>query len=240
MLDQLRLAHSAYVAEFPGENGTHHLFVGLKEVAPDGHSAHYYFHVMIPEPAAAEDGYWTYSASREELHKALLERTKELPERLRVIVDKLPVEGVRVPPLRFNTLVLPSLPVGRVTLLGDAAHAMTPCKYMTSSPRLLNATYLTQLLVRGEGGVHAMQDGMKLARAIAQIDGNNLESIKEHLGAYQEEMLARGGRAAQLSRLAFDKKLDVENPGEDRQVAGEKMMPLPDEPVTLKFKSTGN
>jgi hypothetical protein len=69
MLDQLRLAHSAYVAEFPGENDTLHLFVGLKEVASDGQSAQYYFHVMKPEPAATEDGYWAYSASREQLHK---------------------------------------------------------------------------------------------------------------------------------------------------------------------------
>jgi hypothetical protein len=85
-----------------------------------------------------------------------------------------------------------------------------------------------------------MQDGLKLANAIEKIDKTSTESIKEHIGAYQEEMLARGGKAAQLSQLTFDKALDVDNPGEDRQVAGESMAPLPDEPVVLKFKSAAN
>lgn len=77
---------------------------------------------------------------------------------------------------------------------------------------------------RGEGGCHAMQDGLNLARAVASIqDKEDAESIKTVLGAYQKEMLKRGSKAAQLS----DTQLDEERP------RGMFVQPLPKDQVVI-------
>lgn len=39
-----------------------------------------------------------------------------------------PVEGILQPPLQMRDMVPPSIPKGRVTLLGDAIHPMVPCE----------------------------------------------------------------------------------------------------------------
>ncbi|KAK8039631.1 hypothetical protein PG993_008042 [Apiospora rasikravindrae] len=214
-VEQLEVAHSSYMIDFPNaqhdDGKKYHLFVGLNKVSPDGKSGEYYFTLLWTDPEVARDDthetFWTRTASREELLAFVRRITAELPDKFRRVVDETKVEGMLSRQITIYTLILDedSLPAGRVTLLGDAAHAMTP--------------------FRGEGGCHAMQDALNLARALASIeDKTDTESIKSILGAYQKEMLKRGSEAARLSDTQLDE--------EDRP-RGMFMQPLPKDQVVI-------
>lgn len=70
---------------------------------------------------------------------------------------------------------------GTVTLMGDAAHAMT--------------------MFRGEAGNHGMLDGFHLLQALKSIYTEG-KSQKEAIGQFEQEMRARTARAVLLSRQA--------------------------------------
>lgn len=128
---QLELAHSAYVVL---DNGPASLFAALNKVSPDGKMGYWYFilHWVDSEAARAtnENAYWTVNATREELATFVRERVKDYPGHLRVLVDKTPVERYKRPGIVLQGVELSAeqLPAGRVMVIGDAAHSMTPCK----------------------------------------------------------------------------------------------------------------
>lgn len=126
---QLELGHSCYIAGFR-EGGS--LFVGLNSVAEDGNSGRYYWSVVYHDEAARQLPHWTASAPKADLLKFSKEKIQHLHPRFREIVEKTDVEGIVSPALTFQDLELEDMPVSRVTLLGDAAHCMTPCKYSAS------------------------------------------------------------------------------------------------------------
>lgn len=129
MEDQLQLGHSAYAVEFHDNAGeASRMMVLLVSVAPDGKAATYVLNLFRTSKDALDDASGVFSASREELYRYVVGRTSTLPPKFRAIVEKGDAEGINTPPLRFFTVDLPSMPAGRVTLLGDAAHAMAPCK----------------------------------------------------------------------------------------------------------------
>lgn len=82
---------------------------------------------------------------------------------------------------------------------------------------------------RGEGGCQAIEDALKLARAIESMDKSDIGSIKSIMSSYQSEMLERGGRAARASASVLDGEID---PAE-RVVGGESIRELPKEKVVL-------
>lgn len=129
---QLELAHSAYVVL---DDGPASLFAALNKVSSDGKMGYWYFilHWVDAEAAKAtdQDPYWTVNASREELVAFVRERVKEYPAHLRVLVDKTPVQRYKRPGIVLQGVELSAdqLPPGRVTLIGDAAHSMTPCEF---------------------------------------------------------------------------------------------------------------
>jgi hypothetical protein len=129
MEKQLEMGHSGYIVTYTDSDGVKaHNFVGLNEVLPDGESGKFYFHCFFKDESARHEGHWTQSASREELLAEARRKTKNLPTKFRDAIDRAQIEGVKVPPLRLYTLAKEQMPVGRATLLGDAAHAMTPCE----------------------------------------------------------------------------------------------------------------
>ncbi|KAK8086462.1 FAD-dependent monooxygenase cctM [Apiospora phragmitis] len=213
-VEQLEVAHSSYMVDLPNaqddDGKTYHLFVGLNKVRSDGKSGDYYFSLLWSDPDVARDDtyetFWTHTAPKEELLAFARRITAALPPKFRRTVDETTVEGMLARQITIYTLILDedALPAGRVTLLGDAAHAMTP--------------------FRGEGGCHAMQDALNLARALASIeDKNDAESIKTILGAYQKEMLKRGSEAARLSDTQLDQP----------RRRGMFVQPLPSDPVVI-------
>jgi 2-polyprenyl-6-methoxyphenol hydroxylase-like FAD-dependent oxidoreductase len=126
---QLRLGHSIYNVDFNDSNGVKtRLINGLSRITPEGRGK-YYFHIIQYDDAAVQDGkVWAWSATKEELQRRAVEITSVLPSKFKALVEKAKAEDMKCPPLRLYTLVMSPLPVGRVVLLGDAAHAMTPCE----------------------------------------------------------------------------------------------------------------
>lgn len=214
MEEQLEMGHSGYVVGYTDSDGVKvHNFAGLSEVLPDGKSGKYYFHCFLRDESARHEGHWTQTATQEELLAEARRKTKNLPAKFRTLIDRAQVEGVRVPPLRLYTLVIDQMPTGRATLLGDAAHAMTP--------------------FRGQGGVHAMIDGLKLADAIEKINFNSEQSVKECFAEYQDEMLDRGSKAARESQRVFVDKPDGGMKGPEF-LWGKPVAPLPKESIRLQ------
>lgn len=87
---------------------------------------------------------------------------------------------------------------GQCTLIGDAAHCMTPCDF------LLPGDMVVQMLiyiVRGEGVNHAIVDACYLADQLKlALDGQI--SVKDAIEQYEEEMRPRGLKAVQNNRQA--------------------------------------
>lgn len=127
---QLEIAHSAYTVDTrDGNNHPARLFVGLDVINPDNKSADYYWTVLWPDEGATDAGFSNALASAEQLLETARQKMRLAPAELREILELSGPQSVRRTPLIIRDMVLESLPTGRVTLLGDAVHPMTPCKW---------------------------------------------------------------------------------------------------------------
>ncbi|KAF2759302.1 FAD/NAD(P)-binding domain-containing protein [Pseudovirgaria hyperparasitica] len=177
---QLSLARSAYVAFGPSNT---HLFVGLDRISDDGAEGAYYWDMIIDAPGkSAPDA---EQSAAEQLCVAKEMAAAFEPELTRLI-HLTGEEGIHRPRLVLRDAVIPGMPRTRVTLMGDAAHPMTP--------------------FRGEGGCQAIRDALNLARVLIQSDDADLLA---NLDAYQVEMLQRGGEAVRRSRGAGSGEQDA-------------------------------
>ena len=70
---------------------------------------------------------------------------------------------------------------------------------LVSSPLSSEMNNVDRATDRGEGGNHAIQDSLNLARVIAKAGSGD---ILPHLKEYQDEMLVRGNEAVNKSRAA--------------------------------------
>ena len=120
---QLKIAHSAYNAILPGNS---RIFVGLNSIDPDEQHAHYYWLLNWNDPTAGKEDSWTSTATKEELLNFTLEQTEVLDSHLNEIVRLTRADDIMMPPLVLRDIILENMPNRRVTLLGDAAHAMAP------------------------------------------------------------------------------------------------------------------
>ncbi|KAI8629198.1 putative monooxygenase [Xylariaceae sp. FL1651] len=208
MKEQLDLGHSLYVVDLTSTNGSPLvLLVSLGEMNPDGKSGEWFYGLMWPDERATKEDFWTYTASAKEQYDFVMQKIKDLPAKYRTVVEGSE-ERTLTPPIRLYTLIMDSMPTGRITLLGDAAHAMPP--------------------FRGEGAFHAITDALNLARALDKINVDDIGNIKQVFGAYQEEMLQRGAKAAKLSEGNFARKREVGG-GDPIHAWGCPLAPLPDE-----------
>ncbi len=84
----------------------------------------------------------------------------------------------------------------------------------------------------GEGGVHAMKDGLLLAQAIGKIAKAKADEavMKELFAEYQTEMLERGCRAVRMSRAQLGR---VETGSNSRLSWGHAFKVLPEEHISL-------
>ena len=179
------------------------LFVGVNRISEDEKLADYYWFFTWQDTAAASPDYWTHKATKAEIYKKMKEAAKEFPEELRGVLDLTKEENILTPPLKLRTCTVESIPNGRVTLMGDAAHTVTPCTFPIASfpPSLLPPypIYHTNKVstVRGDGGNNAMKDAVNLIRQISKSDGTNLLQLVRE---YEKEMLPRAKEIVQLSR----------------------------------------
>lgn len=183
---QLQLSHGSY-SLIDSEKG-YLTFCSLHDVAPDGKSARYYWIMSRSDPTIADPDHWLHKATQQEKLDHAREVMSNREPKFREIFDLTPVEGVKKETHIWRDLELSSLPAGRVVLMGDAAHVMTP--------------------FRGEGGYNTFIDAMALAKILDRLDKedktHDIESIKASVNEYNAEMLERGVKSVQLSREWVD------------------------------------
>ncbi|KAK3316017.1 putative monooxygenase [Apodospora peruviana] len=191
LVHQLELAHSGSVIVKPSENRDEYVmvFVGLNKILPSGKSGLFYWLVYFYNDETSPANREAYEKACASGQQALLDLAKDKmksfhPDFLRII-EQTPAEGMKYPPLVLRDLVLEpeDIRIGRVTLLGDAAHCMVP--------------------FRAEGGVRAMEDALGLATYLERIVVNG-EAVSDVMAEYRETLVDRGAKSVMASRQAFD------------------------------------
>lgn len=210
---QLALGHSAYNLIYP-ELGFI-AFVGLHHSLPDGKSGRYYWMFMQPDPDdVSHPDHWLQTSSQQEKLEYVRKATVGLDPKLGEIFHLTPLEGVRKEPHVWRDLEIDSLPSGRVALLGDAAHAMTPS--------------------RGEGAFHAFVDALKLSVILGRLEtyGNahDINVVTPAVQEYHAEILERGGAAVRASRSSYQ---DAKKRAESGQHFAPGMKVIPEETIVL-------
>ncbi|KAJ7601691.1 putative monooxygenase [Mycena polygramma] len=215
---QLELGHSAYIVLTEAKTQCS-IFNALNKVSPDGKTGYYYFILHWVDEAAArstaQNPYWTVTATQEELAAFAKEQAVSVPEHLRVLVDRIPVDRYKKPGIVLQSVELTSelLPAGRVMVIGDAAHSMSP--------------------FRGEAGVCALQDGLNLGRAITRIrdtqaKGPEFENI---MLEFRDEMLKRASKSIKVSNPVLEAQ--ARDPNYKFVTCGKEVAPLPKETISI-------
>lgn len=155
--------------------------------------------IGIGRSANWEEEGWAIPAANEEFAKIYTDFTPEILELIRII----PAGGLFKWGLRDRE-PLKEWTMGRVTMLGDAAHPMTP--------------------FLGQGACMAMEDGIVLARAFAAS-----QTIDEGLRRYEGARKTRGTNVQLWSR---EEGLALQDPGKPRRSAFDRGL-LDYDPVTV-------
>lgn len=143
-LSPTEYAHQASLAQsFYMVHGTDfRFFVGLSNYTPE-QSKHYWFLGWADENAGSPS-FWVKSAKPEELLAFARGATKDFDPKLRRILELQEPEGMMD---SFSLKELIPVPLedeaGPWTLMGDAAHAMTPCTCFSSSSSSPSTSFYT-------------------------------------------------------------------------------------------------
>ncbi|KAI1304368.1 FAD/NAD(P)-binding domain-containing protein [Xylaria venustula] len=178
---QLSLGHSAYGVT--SKNFEYVVFVGLNRVNEDL-SADYYWYIAWEDEGVDKADHWLQHATKATKLDHALYKTKSLDPSLREIILLTPAERIVSGSPVFRDAIISSLPsTGRVAMVGDAVHPMTP--------------------FRGEGGMHAIRDALNLGKVIESLRHTFPEGSQHALDSYHKEILQRGSQAVMLSRNAL-------------------------------------
>lgn len=208
---QLALGHSAYIFASPALGFFN--FGGLHHALPDGVSGRHFWMFMKPDPDVANPDHWLQTASQQEKLDYVVKSVAKMPPKFREIFELTRASGIKKEPHIWRDLELTSLPAGRIILVGDAAHAMTP--------------------FRGEGGYHTLIDAMKLSKILGQLDVKDIGAVRAAVTEYNFEMLERGSEAVRNSRSVQAPKRTKDG----KMVivsANQEAKPLPEEEIVLQ------
>lgn len=101
----------------------------LSEISADMATAKFYWLFGWHDERAAKEDYWTETASQVELIAFVHANLEKLHPSFAEVFQVSKAEGIVLPTLRLTDMLPPpSFPDGRITLIGDSAKSMTPCK----------------------------------------------------------------------------------------------------------------
>lgn len=128
-------------------NENSQIMVSPLELTEGADEARYWWVVAIRSQNPEADTNWVHSASQDDLFAKVMEIAASMPD---FTHDTLKIAGpssVWNPQIRFSEYVTPTtLPTGRVTLMGDAAHNTTPYAGRGANTGLQDAGDLGKLL----------------------------------------------------------------------------------------------
>lgn len=222
--NQLSLGHSAAVVKV---DDICRLFVMIDEVSPDGNTGKYFWGLMWADEESPNPDHWLRTASQSRKLEYVLDKIAALESKFTNTVRMTPVSSIKITPWDHRDAEITEIPVSKVTIIGDAAHPMAPCKCEYCQLRFL---VLIWILDRGEGGVHGIIDALKLAEALAQVDlDSDTKTVETAVGSYLAEMIPRTLSASRMSRNA-----PTGYWGNKAVVWGHVVKPLPEEKISLE------
>ncbi|KAI1426590.1 putative monooxygenase [Xylaria sp. FL1777] len=215
---QLELGHSAYIVMGNAKDQCS-MFAALNKVSPDGKTGYYYFilHWVDEQISLSTDEspYWTVGASCEDLATFARDKIKSYPEHLRALAEKVPIERYRKPGIVLQSVELDAnqLPPGKIMLIGDAAHSMTP--------------------FRGEAGVCALTDALSLGRTLTRIRDTCAKAgdLEKLMVTYRDDMLKRAAKSTRASNPVIGDY--ARDPNYKLVTCGKEAVPLPNEAITV-------
>lgn len=185
------IANAFLVGAQPGGR----FLIGRKNIQPDRSTADYYWNLNFKSDNPAKDSAWASHATKEELYAQSLAITKDWPASIGDLIHKhSSPANMATPPLKLYEFVPPStFPTGRVTLVGDALHAMVPFKGAGANTSLLDSCDLARILIKNKD---------HLASASAQ-------DWAEMLKAYETIAIPRGREVGLSSHAAGEDKEEL-------------------------------
>ncbi|KAI8634039.1 hypothetical protein F5Y19DRAFT_470203 [Xylariaceae sp. FL1651] len=208
---QLEIAHSVALLGVMPQDHYSIMLQGLVNVHPDGESADYFWILSWHDPVAQHTGRSLINELDAAQRLDFARRyTAHMGPHLTTLIRHTAPEGLRLGAWVPRDGIIDSIPVGRATLLGDAAHPTSP--------------------FRGEGGVNAIRDALNLGQLLAGLNSADREPVLEAVKAYQDEMVPRGVSVVRGARELLSIVRD--GYGEVR-VGGRPVSRLPSEKIEL-------
>jgi 2-polyprenyl-6-methoxyphenol hydroxylase-like FAD-dependent oxidoreductase len=175
------------------------LWVGLKNVRDDGSCDFYWLMPWLDEDARKPE-FWVYTASPEEQLQFVRNKCEDLQPGLINFLNFQKPE-LMFKPLQIRDILPKVCPNGPVTLIGDAAHAQSPCMPILFGIPTPVADLRFSFLVRGEGANLAIIDALQLGELLSTPTDEPFQNL---LRKYEEEMVSRAMPSVLGSRHAVN------------------------------------
>lgn len=179
-----RIANAVILSSTPGLR----LMIGMLSMDKSRTEAHYFWGLMLRRDDPSALVKWLEKATSQELYDFAVESSQHLHLTINSIIRFGGPRAIAHSQPKYLEFILPeTVPTGRVTVLGDAAHAMIPLRGAGANTALLDACDLGKLLTK------------------ARAESRDLGGV---IAPYVAKMVPRGSEAVLSSRAAGSAEAD--------------------------------